>query len=69
MDSKRELELQFIIAASDGNTPELTRCLNAGVDIECRAPPEGTGMADACTVAAWGLGGGPRASSYGRFRL
>ena len=37
MDSKRELELQFIIAASDGNTPELTRCLNAGVDIECRA--------------------------------
>ena len=37
MDSKRELELQFIIAASDGNTPELTRCLDAGVDIECLA--------------------------------
>ena len=37
MESKRELELQFLIAAKEGNMPELDRCLEADVDLECRA--------------------------------
>ena len=37
MDPKRELELQFQIAAADGDVPELTRCMDAGVDLECVA--------------------------------
>ena len=40
MDSKRELELQFHIAARDGNMELLTRCMEAGVDIECYATHE-----------------------------
>ena len=43
MDSKRELELQFIIAASGGHTPEFTQCLNAGVDIETSGNRKGIG--------------------------
>ena len=37
MDAKRELELQFHIAAIDGDMAELTRCMDAGVDLECLA--------------------------------
>jgi hypothetical protein len=37
MDSKRELELQFQVAARDGDIVALTRCMDAGVDIECTA--------------------------------
>ena len=37
MDAKRELELQFHIAAQDGDLAELTRCMDAGVDLECLA--------------------------------
>ena len=40
MDSKRELELQFHIAAIDGTVDELTRCIDAGVDLECVATEE-----------------------------
>jgi len=37
MDANRELELQFQVAARDGDVVALTRCIDAGVDIECRA--------------------------------
>ena len=37
MDANRELELQFLIAAQDGDLAELTRCMDAGVDLECLA--------------------------------
>ena len=35
MDSKRILELQFHVAAADGDMEVLTRCMDAGVDLEC----------------------------------
>ena len=37
MDANRELELQFLVAARDGDYVALTRCMDAGVDIECTA--------------------------------
>ena len=37
MDANRELELQFQVAARDGDIVALTRCMDAGVDIECTA--------------------------------
>ena len=37
MDAKRQLELQFHIAAQDGDMAELTSCMDAGVDLECLA--------------------------------
>jgi hypothetical protein len=40
MDAKRELELQFHIAARGGDMEVLTRCMDAGVDIECCATDE-----------------------------
>ena len=40
MDSKRELELQFLISARDGDMEVLIRCMDAGVDIECYATDE-----------------------------
>lgn len=35
MDSKRILELQFHLATADGDMEVLTRCMDAGVDLEC----------------------------------
>jgi len=34
---QRQLELCFISAASEGDVAEVTRCLEAGVDMKCRA--------------------------------
>jgi hypothetical protein len=40
MDIARERELRCIIACADGDVDELQRCIDEGVNLECRATPD-----------------------------
>ena len=40
MDITRERELRCIVACVDGDIVELQRCIDEGVNLECRATPD-----------------------------